>query len=84
MIDYIRKNNGKYKNNVLKNKFSKCYFLMLKKIRCYINFLRWSIRWSFVVHDGTHLVATRCFLLIPLAIQDWDHLKTTWWALNGP
>jgi hypothetical protein len=38
MINYI-------KNNVVKNKFSNFFFLVLKKIGCSFNFLRWSTTW---------------------------------------
>jgi hypothetical protein len=31
MINYIRKDNEKYKNNVMKNKFSKCWVHSCKK-----------------------------------------------------
>jgi hypothetical protein len=34
---------------------------MLKKIGCSPNFLRWSIKWSLVLQDRNHLVATKCF-----------------------
>jgi hypothetical protein len=83
MINYIRKNNEKYKNNVVKNKFSKCFFLALKKIGCAPNFLRWSINWSLAPQDGNHLVVTKCFLVVPLAIQDWDHVVATKWSTCG-
>jgi hypothetical protein len=77
MINYIKKDNEKYKNNVMKNKFSKYYFWMLKKIGCSLNFLRWSIRWSLTIRDVNHLVAIWCFLVVPLKIQDQDHLVAT-------
>ncbi len=61
MIKYIKKDNEKYKNNVMKLVFAKCFFLMLKKIGCSLNFLKWTIKWSLPVKDGKHLVATKLF-----------------------
>jgi len=34
MINYIKKDNEKSKNNEMKKKISKCYFLALRKIEC--------------------------------------------------
>ncbi len=61
----------------MKNKFSICFFLTLKKIRCSFNFLKWSMRWSLIVQDGKRLVATRCFFVVPFIIQDQSHLVAT-------
>ncbi len=69
MLNYIRKDNEKYRNNVMKNKFSMCFFLTLKKIGCSLSNLKWSIRWSLEVQDGNHLVATKYFFVIPLTFQ---------------
>jgi len=63
MINYIRKDNEKYKNNVMKNKFSNLFLLPLKKIGCSPYFLRWSIKWFLVLQDRNHMVAIRCFLV---------------------
>jgi hypothetical protein len=81
MINYIKKDNEKYKNNAMKNKFSKCYFLVSKKIECSPNFPKWSIKWSLVVQGGNHLMATKCFLVIPLEVPNQDHLVATKWSL---
>jgi hypothetical protein len=34
MINYIKKDNEKSKNNEMKNKIWNCYFLALRKIEC--------------------------------------------------
>ncbi len=34
-----------------------------------------------VLQDGNHLMAIRCFLVVPLTIQNWDHLVATRWLL---
>jgi hypothetical protein len=70
MINYIRKDNEKFKNNVVKTTFSKWFFLALKPIGCSLNFLIWSIKWSLVFQDRNHPVAIGYFLVIPLAFQD--------------
>jgi len=69
MINYIRKNN--------ENKISNCSILASKKIERSFNFLKWSIRWSPVIQNGNHLVATMCFFVVPLIVQAQNHLVPT-------
>jgi hypothetical protein len=33
--------------------------------------------WSLVIQDGNHLVAIRCFFVVPLIVQDQNHLVAT-------
>lgn len=95
MINYIKKNNEKYKNDVMK-KNSKCVFL-LKKIGCSFNFLRWSIKQSLTIQDRNHLVATKYQVskqkqkLKSNYFFGWKHgghqivqRQMTWWPPNHP
>jgi hypothetical protein len=70
MINYIRKNTETYKNNVMKNKSSKCSFLASKKIWCSLNFLKWPL----AIQDAKHLVDAKCLFVVPLTIQDQKHI----------
>jgi hypothetical protein len=36
-------------------------FYIVKKVKCSPNFMRWSMKWSLVIQDGNHLVATNRF-----------------------
>lgn len=56
---------------------------MSKKIGCSPNFLRWSIKWSLVFQDENHLVATKCFLVVPLVVHHQHHLVATKWYVGG-
>jgi len=58
MINYITKDNEKYKNNAMKKKIQSVFFIS-KKINCSFNFLKWSIKWSLANQDGNHLMATK-------------------------